>query len=123
MSEPVGPGTFRRLVEAAESGQLYLEPDATENCVKACDTFLEALQFIRNSCSELEVSAAFGHLPSAHALGLKFDAKATGPGGLSDVLQTHIDTVTQMRAMFAAAGKAYREADHETLTALQKAAG
>lgn len=63
MSEPVGPETFRRLVEAAESGQLYLEPDATENCVKACDTFLEALQFIRNSCSELEVSARSGTCP------------------------------------------------------------
>ncbi|MGV9745943.1 hypothetical protein ACWDTG_13620 [Rhodococcus zopfii] len=123
MTEPIGPGTFRRLADAAESGQLYLTPGATESCVAACDRFLETLLQIQDSCVHLEVSAAFGHLPSAHALGLKFDAKATGPGGLSDVLQTHIDTVTQMRAMFAAAGKAYREADHETLTALQKAAG
>ncbi|MFZ2527935.1 MAG: hypothetical protein WAX14_09815 [Rhodococcus sp. (in: high G+C Gram-positive bacteria)] len=121
MTQPVGPGTFRKLADAAESGTLYLEPGAADTCVAACDRFIEALQHLQGTCENLEVSEAFGHLPSARALGLKFDAKATGPGGLFEVLQTHIDTVAAMRAMFAAAGKAYLDTDAETRESLRRA--
>jgi len=43
--------------------------------------------------------------------GAKFETKAIGPGGLYDVLQQHIDTVTRLRDLFEKAGRAYRDAD------------
>ena len=54
---------------------------------------------------------AYGTLASAQQLGVKFETKAIGPGGFRDVVQQHIETVTQLRDLFEKAGRAYRDAD------------
>lgn len=105
---------FEQLTDAAESGRLFLEPDAATSCSSACDRFLVVLEDLKISTRDLLCKEAFGTLPSAQALGQKFDNKAIGPGGFADVLQQHIDTVTRMKALFDAAGKAYAETDAET---------
>ncbi|WP_138997845.1 hypothetical protein [Rhodococcus zopfii] len=105
---------FERLTHSAEAGRLFLEPDAATSCSAACDQFLVVLEELKISTRDLLCREAFGHLPSAQALGQKFDNKAIGPGGFADVLQQHIDTVTRMKALFDAAGKAYVETDAET---------
>lgn len=105
---------FERLTHSAEAGRLFLEPDAATSCSAACDQFLVVLEELKRSTRDLLCKEAFGHLPSAQALGQKFDNKAIGPGGFADVLQQHIDTVTRMKALFDAAGKAYVETDAET---------
>lgn len=105
---------FTQLAREAEAGQLFLEPDAAMTCVQACTDFLDALRGLKDGADFLLCKDAFGPLPSAQALGQKFDDKAVGPGGFAEVLQQHIDTVTRMKALFEAAGKAYVETDAET---------
>ena len=105
---------FEQLTLNAESGQLFLEPDAAASCSAACDQFLVVLEELRANARDLLCKDAFGHLPSARALGQKFDDKATGPGGLTEVLQQHIDVVTRMKNLFDAAGKAYLDTDADT---------
>ncbi|WP_072815726.1 hypothetical protein [Rhodococcus zopfii] len=105
---------FERLTHSAEAGRLFLEPDAATSCSAACDQFLVVLEELKRSTRDLLCKEACGHLSSAQTLGQKFDNKAIGPGGFADVLQQHIDTVTRMKALFDAAGKAYVETDAET---------
>ena len=69
---------------------------------------------MKNGADLLLCKEAFGHLPSARALGQKFDNKAIGPGGFTEVLQQHIDTVTRTKTLFETAGRAYVETDAET---------
>ncbi|MGW0028026.1 hypothetical protein [Rhodococcus sp. NPDC003383] len=113
---------FEQLVHTAESGGLFLEPDAAASCSAACDQFLVVLEDLKRSSRDLLCKDAFGTLPSAQALGQKFDDKAIGPGGFTEVLQQHIDTVTRMKALFEAAGKAYVETDAETRARIAAAA-
>ena len=112
MSNP--QSLFTQLTQKAEDGRLFLEPDAAATCAKACADFLIVLDELRSRTNRLLCRDAFGPLPSARALGQKFDNKAIGPGGFADVLQQHIDTVTRMKTLFETAGKAYTETDAET---------
>ncbi|WP_072815730.1 hypothetical protein [Rhodococcus zopfii] len=105
---------FTQLAQEAESGCLFLEPDAAATCTQACANFLDVLIDLRHRANTLLCKEAFGHLPSAQALGQKFDDKAIGPGGFAEVLQQHIDTVTRMKTLFETAGRAYVETDAET---------
>ena len=105
---------FMQLAQEAENGRLFLEPDAAAHCAQACADFLVVLNELRGRANRLLCREAFGHLPSARALGQKFDDKATGPGGLTEVLQQHIDVVTRMKNLFDAAGKAYLDTDADT---------
>lgn len=108
---------FTHLAQEAVSGRLSLEPGAASTCVKACTEFLVVLDQLQRQAEFLQCKEAFGHLPSARALGQKFDDKAIGPGGFAEVLQQHIDTVTRMKDLFEAAGKAYIEAEGENVRA------
>ncbi|MFZ2530406.1 MAG: hypothetical protein WAX14_22600 [Rhodococcus sp. (in: high G+C Gram-positive bacteria)] len=108
---------FTQLAQEAEAGRLFLQPDAAATCAQACTNFIEALNTLLDQADRLCCKEAFGHLPSAQALGQKFDDKATGPGGLAEVLQQHIEVVTRMKALFEAAGKAYVEQEDENVRA------
>ncbi|MEZ5151753.1 hypothetical protein [Rhodococcus zopfii] len=105
---------FTQLARDAEEGLLFLEPDAAATCAQACADFLIVLDQLQREAEFLQCKEAFGHLPSAQALGQKFDDKAIGPGGFAEVLQQHIDTVTRMKTLFETAGRAYVETDAET---------
>ena len=105
---------FLQLTQEAEAGRLFLEPDAAATCARACTNFIDVLIELKHRANTLLCKDAFGHLPSARALGQKFDDKATGPGGLTEVLQQHIDVVTRMKNLFDAAGKAYLDTDADT---------
>ncbi|MBH0118367.1 hypothetical protein I0Q12_01975 [Rhodococcus sp. CX] len=108
---------FTRLAQDAENGHLYLEPHAAANCAQACEQFLDVLNTLLIEADRLQCKEAFGPLPSAQSLGQKFDDKAIGPGGFTEVLQQHIDTVTRMKYLFEAAGKAYVETEDENARA------
>ncbi len=57
--------------------------DAASTCAQACTDFLEVLNTLLIQTDRLCCKEAFGHLPSARALGQKFDDKAIGPGGFA----------------------------------------
>ncbi|HEY5857018.1 MAG TPA: hypothetical protein VIW24_24000 [Aldersonia sp.] len=112
MTTPVfDESTLRSLTALADSGDLRLADDVASACVHACATLIDELEVLQRRSRHISTRDAYGILASAQQLGLKFETKAIGPGGLYDVLQQHIDTVTQLRDLFEKAGRAYREAD------------
>ena len=90
---------------------MRLADDVASACVNACTTLIDELDALRRRSRYMSTREAYGILASAQQLGAKFEAKAIGPGGFQDVLQQHIDTVTQLRDLFEKAGRAYRDAD------------
>ncbi|HEY5855468.1 MAG TPA: hypothetical protein VIW24_15820 [Aldersonia sp.] len=112
MTSPVlDESTLRSLTTLADSGDLRLADDVASACVNACDAMVDELRLLKRRSRNMSTRSAYGILASAQQLGLKFEAKAIGPGGFQDVVQQHIDTVTQLRDLFEKAGRAYRDAD------------
>jgi len=112
MTTPVfDESTLRSLTSLADSGDLRLADDVASACAHACTTLIEELRSLKRRSRNMSTRTAYGILASAQQLGAKFEAKAIGPGGFEDVLQQHIDTVTQLRDLFEKAGRAYRDAD------------
>ena len=103
--------TLGSPITLAESGELRLADDVASACVNAFTTLIDELDALRYRSRFMSSREAYGILESAQQLGAKFEAKAIGPGGFQDVLQQHIDTVTQFRDLFEKAGRAYRDAD------------
>ena len=111
MTNPVPSLSINALAAEAAAGRLRLSDDVAAVCTQACDDLLDRLNQIRSLGDRMSTTSAYGILRSAQQLGAKFESKAIGPGGLRDVLQHHIDTVTQLRDLFDKAGRAYRDAD------------
>ena len=88
--------TLRSLTTLADSGDLRLADDVASACVNACDAMVDELRLVQLRCRNMSTRSAYGILESAQQLGAKFETKTIGPGGLEDVLQQHIDTVTQL---------------------------
>ncbi|HEY5857466.1 MAG TPA: hypothetical protein VIW24_26415 [Aldersonia sp.] len=99
------------LGAAVEDGSLRLEPGVAEQCVAACEQFADDLKIVQANTRWMSTPSAYGILASAQTLGGKFEAKAIGANGLSDVLEQHIDTVHRLRDLFEKAARAYHEAD------------
>ncbi|RRQ27359.1 hypothetical protein DK926_12745 [Rhodococcus sp. Eu-32] len=100
MTEP-GVTRWQALANAADNGQLYLNPDAAVSCSRACDEFLEKLVAHQAAARLLADVNGLGEFESGRALRVRFAQKAMGgANNLVDVLQSHIDVVTEMQIVF-----------------------
>ncbi|RRQ28070.1 hypothetical protein DK926_09270 [Rhodococcus sp. Eu-32] len=100
---PMDPAVayWNSLSDAAESGQLYLSPEAARKCDYACTDFLSKLSDHQLEAGLLADVKGLGSLPSGISLATRFSEKAAGgPNNLVDVLQSHIDVVMAMQAVF-----------------------
>ncbi|WP_186629447.1 hypothetical protein [Rhodococcus sp. BP22] len=89
------------LATAADEGHLFLDPTAARQCDKACSEYLWTLEKNKIDARALEKVEGFGPFDSGIALARKFSQKAVGgPNNLVDVLQSHINVVTAMQAVF-----------------------
>ncbi|MCZ4080173.1 hypothetical protein O1W68_19695 [Rhodococcus sp. H36-A4] len=89
------------LATAADDGQLFLDPAAARHCDKACTEYLSTLETNKDLAFKLGNVKGMGTFESGIALARKFSQKAVGgPNNLVDVLQSHIDVVTAMQAVF-----------------------
>lgn len=104
--ETVGP-----LLDAVSSGHLRLEPAVAEACTFACDDLLDSLDDLQIASDWMSTKSAYGTLASARTLGGKFEQKAVGDGGFSQVIGRHATVIMELRDLFEKAGRAYREAD------------
>ncbi|MCZ4080168.1 hypothetical protein O1W68_19670 [Rhodococcus sp. H36-A4] len=94
-------GYWKRLGTAADEGHLFLDPAAARHCDTACSEYLCTLEKNKTDARALEKVEGFGTFDSGIALARKFSQKAVGgPNNLVDVLQSHIDVVTSMQAVF-----------------------
>ncbi|WP_245819959.1 hypothetical protein [Rhodococcoides yunnanense] len=89
------------LARAADSGDLHLDVDAARSCDEACVEYLEKLyahQGVALSLTDVEVLGSFDF---GIALAKTFSEKAVGgANNVVDALQSHIDVVMQMQAVF-----------------------
>ena len=94
MGNPEEPVTYwQALAVAADTGQLYLNSDAAEQCSNACDDYIELLK--------LAHADGWGEFESGKDLRTMFREKAVGgEDNMLDVLQSHIDVVEQMQVVF-----------------------
>ncbi|WP_186629098.1 hypothetical protein [Rhodococcus sp. BP22] len=89
------------LATAADAGQLFLEPTAARECNQACEEYLSILRVQKQKAVALGDVRGMGEFPSGIALAKKFSLKAVGgENNLADVLQSHIDVVMAMQAVF-----------------------
>ncbi|MET4046345.1 MULTISPECIES: hypothetical protein [unclassified Rhodococcus (in: high G+C Gram-positive bacteria)] len=89
------------LATAADSGQLFLNPNAARDCNQACEEYLSILRVQKQKAAALGDVRGMGEFPSGIALAKKFSLKAVGgENNLVDVFQSHIDVVMAMQAVF-----------------------
>ena len=105
-------GALAELSHSVEAGRLRLDDGVAEQCARACDTLLVALETALRRVARVELRAAFGDFQAGHQLAEKFALLATGTETSFDrILQGHIDTVVQMRDLFLVAGRSYRDTE------------
>lgn len=100
---PAASAYWTDLAVAADEGDLYLNPAAAQACDSACANYIDKLIAHQRLARDLADVQGFGSLPSGVALAERFSKKAVdadGTNNLVDVLQSHIDVVMAMQAVF-----------------------
>ncbi|ORI21441.1 hypothetical protein [Rhodococcus sp. 1168] len=107
------------LATAADDGQLFLDPAAARHCNNACNDYLSILKE-NQALAEMQGNVeGMGTFDSGIALARKFSQKAVGgPNSLVDVLQSHIDVVTAMQAVFRKFFHAAEDVDQQNATSI-----
>nr|WP_296775915.1 hypothetical protein [Rhodococcus sp. (in: high G+C Gram-positive bacteria)] len=99
MGEPMTH--WQSLAVAADEGQLYLDEVAAEACSRACDAYIDKLIAHQKTAKNLSNIVGWGEFKSGQELREFYSQKAVGGhGSMVDALQSHIDTVMQMQAVF-----------------------
>ncbi|WP_186629439.1 hypothetical protein [Rhodococcus sp. BP22] len=107
------------LATAADDGQLFLDPASAQHCDKACTEYLAILETNKDLAFKLGNVKGMGTFDSGIALARKFSLKAVdGPNNLVDVLQSHIDVVTAMQAVFRKFFDAAKDVDQQNATSI-----
>ncbi|MET4049540.1 MULTISPECIES: hypothetical protein [unclassified Rhodococcus (in: high G+C Gram-positive bacteria)] len=110
---------WNSLATAADDGDLFLDPDAAQHCDKACTEYLSILETNKDLAFKLGNVKGMGTFDSGIALARKFSLKVVdGPNNLVDVLQSHIDVVTSMQAVFRKFFDAAEDVDQDNATSI-----
>ncbi|MDJ0396035.1 hypothetical protein QMK17_22185 [Rhodococcus sp. G-MC3] len=102
MGNPEVPMTYwQSLAAAADRGELFLDPEVAAICSKSCTNYVAKLQESIASAKLLAGIDGWGEFQSGQALREIYAKKAVGgENNMVDVLQSHIDVVTEMQAVF-----------------------
>ncbi|MDJ0396043.1 hypothetical protein QMK17_22225 [Rhodococcus sp. G-MC3] len=102
MVYPSSPLTYwQSLAVAADRGQLFLNSEAAAACNKACEDYIDKLKLSKNKAGDLANADGWGEFESGKQIRKLFSEKAIGgKNNMVDVLQSHIDVVEQMQAVF-----------------------
>ncbi|MQY20512.1 hypothetical protein [Nocardia macrotermitis] len=117
----IDPTEWKRLLAAAEAGELYLDPETGKGLDKVCDTHIENLQKSLRTVGLVETITGFGSFDSSKILEKKYSSLATGHDGAMDaILQQHIETVKTMKETVAKAIANYVALDEEQRQQIEK---
>lgn len=102
MSDFSGPTTYwQDLGLAADRGELFLRSDAAASCYAACEEYIAKLRDHQAKAGQLGTVSCWGEFESGKQLQRIYADRAVGgEGSLVDVLQSHIDVVSEMQAVF-----------------------
>lgn len=99
MGEPMTH--WQSLAVAADEGELYLDEAAAEACSRSCDEYIDKLIAHQKTAKSLSNIVGWGEFKSGQQLREIYSQKAVGgANSMVDVLQSHIDVVIQMQAVF-----------------------
>lgn len=121
MSSPTPNEFWATMASEADQGNLYLSPEAARKCDQVCEDFLSKLRDHKINAGTLAEVIGFGSLPSGVALAERFSKKAVdadGTNNLVDVLQSHIDVVMAMQAVFRKFFTATADTDRENASGI-----
>lgn len=108
------PDQWRKLLDAANGGQLALDPEVGRGLDKVCDDYLAQLDGILRTVQQVKVVSGFGPFPSGKILEKKFEAKATGSDRAVDkIILDHIDSVKTAKEVVAKAISNFVELDRQ----------
>jgi hypothetical protein len=105
---------WKSLLEKANSGELYLDPETGKGLDKVCEDHLDKLNDVLASSQVLGRLTGFGNFNSSQVLEKKFSLLATGDDRSFDkVIEQHIDSVNVAKAVVAKAIANYVALDDE----------
>ncbi|MEV6280422.1 hypothetical protein [Nocardia sp. NPDC051832] len=99
------------------AGEFKMDTDIGEALRKRCETFLTALDDMKDKAQTLDHLSGYGTLPSATALQGKFQNKASGEDSAVKRIQQHIEVVQLMHDAYAAAIGKITQADQSAALA------
>ncbi|MFW0783849.1 hypothetical protein AAFP35_04960 [Gordonia sp. CPCC 206044] len=118
----VSPKQFTDLNQAVDSssssvadGDLFLEPEAAANAARACAQLIDGLKNAANQVGRVSRIEGLGAYGSDKKLrDQRLQLKGTGTeDSLDKLLAKHIESVTKLRDLYIAAGRAYQDTEFE----------
>ncbi|MGF6887040.1 hypothetical protein ABIA39_004174 [Nocardia sp. GAS34] len=110
----VDPSQWKTLLDKANSGELYLDPETGKGLDKVCDDHIDELNKVLTSSLFLDRITGFGNFNSGKTLEKKFSAIANGDDrSLNTVIKQHIDSVNTAKQVVAKAIANYVALDEE----------
>jgi|GEM_PF-2645439 len=110
----VDPNQWKQLLDKANSGELYLDPETGKGLDNVCDDHIHELSDALFASQRVTQITGFGNFNSSQILEKKFSALATGDDrSLDKVIQQHIDIVNTAKEVVAKAIANYVALDDE----------
>jgi hypothetical protein len=106
---------WQSLAAAAESGQLYLDQDIARQCNDTCTTYLEKLDERRKEAVRLADVQGYGDFEMGKQFAQILSEKAVGgQNSMVGVIDSHIQVVKEMQAVFRKFFNHYTDIDADT---------
>lgn len=120
MSNEAMPLTYwQSLAVAADEGHLFLNAEAASSCHRACSIYLQQLEDRQYEAEQLADISGWGDFNSGQQLRQIYADKAVGgSNNMVTVLQSHIDVVTEMQAVFAKFFAATNDTEQQNASAI-----
>lgn len=107
------------LTQAAQDGNLQLEPGVAEQCAKHCEEMIATLHHRLAQALALKTKINMGDCNIGQALQTKYLAKvASDSNSASSVIRLHQNVLREMAATYRAAGSSFRSQEQGNTTAL-----
>ncbi len=92
---------WRAVADEADRGNLFLDELAARQCSLACDNYIRRLRDRQDQAKELAKLSGWGDFSAGRQLSDFYARRAVGgENSMVNVLQSHIDVVTEMKAVF-----------------------
>lgn len=122
MSNEAMPSTYwQSLAVAADEGHLFLNAEAASSCHAACSEYLQQLEDRQYEAEQLADISGWGDFNSGQQIRQIYADKAVGGNNnMVKVLQSHIDVVTEMQAVFSKFFAETNDTEHQNAGDIEK---
>ncbi|WP_255122683.1 hypothetical protein [Rhodococcus sp. 14-2470-1b] len=114
---PIAPRLtyWQSLAVAADNGQLYLDADTARQCDQTCVNYLDRLDRHRETARRLAKIDGYGDFEMGRQFAqILSDKAAGGQNSMVGVIDSHIQVVKEMQAVFQKFFNHYTDIDADT---------